>query len=124
MKIRDFKPVTNPRYKSPTMVNCIGTATMIHPNCVTYPSIKPFMYKVCNEGTGEFAAANMPYFGHRFIWSYTIRTHYENKHKEFWDADHAIFKGYIECESQGADSEKAIVLRKFLINLDDADTPS
>ena len=80
------------------------------------------MYKVCNEGTGEFAAVNMPYFGHRFIWLYTIRTHYENKHKEFWDADRATFKGYLGCESQGADSKKAMVLGKFLINDDSEDT--
>ena len=44
----------------------------------------------------------MPYFCYQcmsFIWSYNIRTHYENKQKEFWDADRARFKEYLGCES-------------------------
>ena len=32
MKICDFKPVTDPRYKAPAMVNCIITATVVCPN--------------------------------------------------------------------------------------------
>ena len=52
MQIRDFKPLTDPWYKAPMMMNYIRTATVVHPNCITYPSIKPFMYKVCNKGTG------------------------------------------------------------------------
>ena len=57
-----------------------------------------------------------------FIWSYNIRTHYESQRQEFLNEDFPRFRGYLGCESQGAVSEEAMVLRKFLINDDDEDT--
>ena len=86
--VTNFKPQTNPRLKAPTVVGLIRPSTLVSPNCLTYPSIRPFMYKFCSKGTKEYPAVNMPYFCQRcrtWIWSYNIPSHYDNRHDEFWD---------------------------------------
>ena len=101
---------------NPTAVNLLRPSTMVHPNCTTYPSFVPFQYKVCNKTTKEYPALNMPYRCHRcklFIWSYNIKSHYENLHSDLFEEDKERFRGYMEWEVDGSGSERESVLNKF-----------
>ena len=62
----------------------IPPSAKAHPNCITYPSIKPFDCKFCKPiKTPNFPTSNQPWYCSRskmFIWSHDVELHYKNHH--------------------------------------------
>lgn len=65
----------------------IPPSAKAYPNCITYPSIKPFDYKFCKPiKTPNFPTSNKPWYCSRckiFIWSHNIDLHCKNYHGGF-----------------------------------------
>ena len=98
------------------MIDLLRPLTIVRTNCLVFPKIAPLKYLVCNKTANDYPALNMSYKSHWcniFVWSYTMRSHYERLHPNACAEHHNRFRGYMNCGAEGDKTERSQVLAKF-----------